>query len=189
MLRIGFIIFCIFFLFFSEFSCAGWVWTELGTKILFFTFSAYLIPFWLKIMPESGFLIFWFFCYLFCNFLYRVEYERNSGLKVFTHFLSLSHPVLAKNNARRRFYNFLNFFTLFLRIFFPGSSMNGIRYYIFFFSFSANLIPFWQKIMLGWSFLIFLLFFLKFSCPRRLWTEFGTKILFSPFRLMSSRFG
>ena len=27
-------------------------------KIFFLTFSAYLIPFWLKIMPERGFLIF-----------------------------------------------------------------------------------------------------------------------------------
>ena len=63
------------------------------------------------------------------------------------------------------FRSFLNFFTLFLGIFLPGSSMNGIRDYIFFFSFSANLIPFWQKIMLGWGFLIFFTIFYEIFLP------------------------
>ena len=44
MSRIGFIIFRIFFIFFTEFSCPGRVWTEFGIKFFFFTFSAYLIP-------------------------------------------------------------------------------------------------------------------------------------------------
>ena len=44
---------------------------------------------------------------------------------VFT-FFGLSHPVLAKNNAGKRFYNFSNFFTIFFGIFLYGSSMNGI---------------------------------------------------------------
>ena len=30
------------------------------------------------------------------------------------HFFGLSHPVWAKNNAGKRFYSFLNFFTIFL---------------------------------------------------------------------------
>ena len=69
-----------------------------------------------------NFLIFFF--YFSRNFHARVEYERNSGLKVFSRFLSLSHPVLAKKNARKMFSNFLLFFS---GIFMPGSSMNGIR--------------------------------------------------------------
>ena len=117
--------FLIFLLLFSEFSSPGRVWTEFGTKF-FFSFSAYLTPFWLKVSLERGFLIFWFFFSIFFrNFLARVEYERNSGLNFF--FLGLSHLVLAKNNAGKRFYNFLNFFTNFFEIFMPGPSMNGIR--------------------------------------------------------------
>jgi len=57
-------------------------------------------------MPESGFLIFYFFCYFFQNFLVRVDYERNSGLKFVSRFLRQSLPVLAKNNAGKIFINF-----------------------------------------------------------------------------------
>ena len=79
-------------------------------------------------MPERGFLkIFEFFCYFFWHFLAGVEYERNSGLKCFSPFLALSHPVLARNNAGKKFFNFLNFFAIIFGIFLPGSSMNGIR--------------------------------------------------------------
>ena len=44
-------------------------------------------------------------------------WERNSGLKFFSRFLDLSHPVLAKNNAGKRIFNFLNFFAIFFRNF------------------------------------------------------------------------
>ena len=54
--------------------------------------------------------MFEFFCYFFCNFLARVGNERNSGQNFFSHFLGLSHPFLAKNNAGKRFFNFSNFF-------------------------------------------------------------------------------
>ena len=60
------------------------------------------------------------------NFLNRVEYERNSGLNFFFLFLTLSHPVLVRNIAGKRFFNFLNFFAIFFEIFLPGSSMNGL---------------------------------------------------------------
>jgi len=128
----------------------------------------------------------------FRNFLSRVEYEWNSGLKFCFPFFGLSHPVLPKNKAGKRFYNFLNFFTIFFGIFLPGSSMNGIRDWNFVFSFSSYLISFWLKIMSGRGFIIFwifLLFFSEFSCTGREWTEFGNKILFSLFRPISSRFG
>ena len=59
-----------------------------------------------------------FFAIFFRNFLAGVEYERNSGLKFFFPFLGLSHPVLAKNNAGKRFFRFFktlcNFFPNFL---------------------------------------------------------------------------
>ena len=139
-------------------------------------------------MPESGFLIF-FFCYFFQNFLPRAEYERNSGLKLFSRFLCLSHPVLAKTNAEMRFFNFLIFF---FGIFLPGLSMNGIRDKIFFLSFSAKLFLFWLKIMPERGFLIFwlfLLFFSEFSSAGWVWTEIGAKFFFSLSQLIYSRFG
>ena len=97
-------------------------------QIFFVLFSAYLIPFWLKIIPERGFLKFFeFFCFFFWNFFAGVEVERNSGLKFFSPFLGLSHPILAKNNDGKRFFIILNFFAIFIGIFLIGSSMNGIR--------------------------------------------------------------
>ena len=125
----------------------------------------------------------------FWNFLVWVEFERHSRVKFFSHFLDLSHPVLAKNNIGKRY---LNFFTIFFGIFLAGSSMNGIRKSNFFPSFSAYPIPFWLKIMLERGFLIFsifLLFFSEFSCLGRVRTEFGSKIFFSFSRPISSRFG
>ena len=92
-------------------------------------FSASLILFLLNIILERVFFLFFeFFCYFFRNFLAQVEYERNSGLKFYFLFLGLSHPVFAKHNTGKRFFNFLNFFAIFFVIFLPGSSMNGIRY-------------------------------------------------------------
>ena len=101
--------FQIFLLFFSDFSCPGRVWMEFGTKF-FFSFLAYLIPFWLKIMLERGFSIVLIFLLFFRNFLARVENERNSGLKFFPLFLGLSHPVLAKDNVGNCFFNFFLYF-------------------------------------------------------------------------------
>ena len=49
------------------------------------------------------------------------------GPKFFSPFLGLSHPVSAINNARKRLFIILNFFTIFFGIFLPGSSVSGIR--------------------------------------------------------------
>jgi len=158
----------------------------------FFSVSVYLFPFWLKIIPGRGFIIFWIFLLFFSEFSSPDRVWTEFGTKIFFLFFGLTHTVLAKNNSGKRFYKFLNFFTIFFRIFFPGSSMNGFRDYNFFFSVSVYLIPFWLKILPGRGFIIFwifLLFFSEFSSPDRLWTEFGTKIFFSLFSPISSRFG
>src|SRR6266702_1718468 len=122
----GFIFFVFFCYFFRNFLARVEYERISGLKFLF-SFSAYLLLFWLKILPGRGFTIFCFFYYFFRNFLAQVEYERNSGIKFCFHFFCLSHPVLAKNNAGKRFYNFFDFFTILFGIFLPGSSMNGIR--------------------------------------------------------------
>jgi len=143
-------------------------------------------------MPGRGFIIFLIFLLFFWNFLARVEYKRNSGLKFCFHFVALYLPVLAKNNAGNRFYNFLNFFTIVFGISCPGRLWTEFGTKIFFFTFSAYLIPFWLKIMQWRGFIIFrifLLFYSEFSFPGRVWTEIGTEIIFSLFRRISSRFG
>ena len=141
-------------------------------KIFFFSFSAYLLPFWLEIIPGRDFLIFWFFFfYFFQNFLARAEYERNLGLNFFFFylFLGLSHPVLAKNNAGKWLFNFSNFFAIFFGIFFPRSTMNENRDKFFFFSISAYLLPFWLKVIPERDFLIFFIFFTMFFGIFLLW--------------------
>ena len=76
-----------------------------------------------------------------------------------------------------KFFNFLNFFAIFLGISLPRLGRNGIRDEIFFFfSFSAYLNPVWIEIMPEWIF--FFEFFWEFSCSGRVGTEFETKIFF-----------
>ena len=123
-------------------------------------------------MPERDFLIFGFFQLFFSNFLARVGYEQNLGLKFFSLCLGLSHPVLAKNNAGKRFFNFLNFFAIFFEFFFPRPSMNGNRDKISFFSFSAYLLPFWLKITPERDFLIFCFLFFYFFRNFLSWAEY-----------------
>ena len=91
-----------------------------------FTFSTYLIPYWLKIMTGRGFTIFWIFLLFFSEFSCsgRVWTEFWSKI-LFSLFRLISSPF-TKNNAGKRFYNFLNFLTIFLGILLLGSSINGI---------------------------------------------------------------
>ena len=133
----GFLIFGIFLLYFSEFSCPFRVRTEFGTKI-FFSLSCQSHP-----------------IFFFCNYLGRVGYEQNSGLKFFFHFLGLSHPVLAKYNAGKRFFNFWNFFAIFFRNFLFRVEYErnlGLKFFSFSWLISS---PFWQKIMPEIGFFIF----------------------------------
>ena len=62
-------------------------------KIFFFTFSTYLIPFWLEIMPGRGFIIFWtfllFFSEFYCPGWVRTEFGTNI-------FFSLSQPISSR---------------------------------------------------------------------------------------------
>ena len=138
-----FLIFWIFMLFFFlNFNAeVGWEWIS-GLNFFFLFFSAYLILVSIQIMQEWCFLIFVIFLIFFLEFSSPGRVEQNSGLKLFSLFLGLSHPVLDRNNAEKMF------------------------------------LIFW----------IFLLFLLEFSCSVRVGTDFGTKIVFSPSRSMSSRF-
>ena len=141
-------------------------------------------------MPERGYLIFLLF---FSEFSCPGREWTEFGTKFFFFVvLSLSHPVLAKNNVGKGFLKILNFFAIFFGIFLSGSNTNGIRDKNFFLSFSASFNSFWIEIIPELTFLIFwifLPFFLEFSISVWVWTEFGTKIFFSLFRPISPRFG
>ena len=160
---------------------------------MFLSFSAYLIPFWLKIMPERGFLIFWFFLYFFRNYLALVEYERNPGLKFFSLFLRLYQPILANNNAGNGFFTFLNFLAFFFWNFLARVEYERNSGINFFFSFQPSPNPFCIQITPELSFLIFLnfftIFYLEFSSLGWVGTEFGSRMFFSLSRPISSRFG
>ena len=135
------------------------------------------------------FYFFEFFWYFFRNFLPRAGCEWNSVQFFFSLFFHLSHPVWAKNTAGKRFFNFLNFFCYFFGKFLPQAEYernSGLILFLFL-SFSAYLILFCLGIMPERGFLIFLLFFSKFSCWCSVWAEFG--FFFSLFRPISSRFG
>ena len=103
-----------FFAIFWEFSCSGQVWTEFGTTFFFFflSFSTYLIPFWLKIMSERGFLVFWIFMLFLSEFSCPGRVLTEFGTKFFLSF-SAFLGVLAKNNVGNRFFNFFIFFLFF----------------------------------------------------------------------------
>jgi len=104
------------------------------------------------------------------------------GLKFFSLFLGLSHPVLAKNIAGKSVFNFLNFFAILFRNFLPRAEYernSGLKLFFHFFGLSH---PVFAKNNAGkrfFNFLIFISIFLVFSCPDRVGTEFWAKLFFS----------
>ena len=142
-------------------------------------------------MLERSFLFFWIFLLIFFrNFLSGVKYELNSGLKFFSPFLGLSHPVLAKNNAGKRFFKFFEFFFYFFRNFLSGVEYERNSGLKFFSPLLAQAHPVLAKNNAGKNFFIFFAnFFSEFSFRGQAWTEFGTKIFFSLSRPISYRFG
>ena len=125
-------------LFFWEFSSPSRVGTEFETRIFFSLSRSTSSCFGYKYCRKEFFYNFEFFCYFFRNFLAWVECERNSGLNFFFLSLGLSHPVLARNNVGKWFFDFFNFFAIFFEIFLLGSSTNGFPDYFFFLFFSQS---------------------------------------------------
>ena len=83
-----------FGIFFRICSPGSWM-SGIWVQNFFISFSADLIlshPILAKNNVGKLFFLFLeFFCYLFRNFLTRVDYERNWGIKFFSLFLGLSH--------------------------------------------------------------------------------------------------
>ena len=98
-----------FFAIFFEIFLPGSSMNGIRDQNFFQFFSAYHIQFWLEILPEWGFLVFWIFLLFFSEFSCRRRVWTEFGTKFFfLLFLGLSHPNLAKKKAGKRFFNFLN---------------------------------------------------------------------------------
>ena len=125
----------------------------------------------------------------FSEFLARFDYERNSGIKFFSRFLGLSHPVLAKNNAGKRYFSFFEFFCCFFRYFISRVEYDRNSGLKFFTLFLGLFQPVLDRNNAGINFFIFLLFFLEFSYSGQVWREFGSKTFFPLLRPIASRLG
>ena len=132
------------------------------------SFSACPVPFWLEMKPEWFFLIFCIFLLFFCHSLFRVGLE---WIRMITFFffgitLSRSYPVLAWKEAIMIFFNFLNFFAIFLEFPIPNRvKMDRNDNFFFLVWLSTCPVPLWLEMKPKWCFLIFwifLLFFLEF---------------------------
>ena len=60
------------------------------------------------------FNFFEFFCYFFGIFYYALDRNETERQHLFSFFLGLFQPILALNDAILAFFNFLNFFAIFL---------------------------------------------------------------------------
>ena len=109
-----------FFAIFLQFPIPGRVGMDQNENFFFLTFLASPAPFWLEKKPCWCFLIFLIFLLFFWNSLFRVGLEWIRTRIFFSHVLSLSRPVLAWKEAILMFFNFLNFFAIFLRFPIPG---------------------------------------------------------------------
>ena len=114
-------------------------------------------------MLERGVWIFWIFFLFFSEFSIPDRVLTEFGTKFFFFlFLGLSHPVLARNNAKMMFFNFWIFLLFFKEFSCRGRVRTEFWTNFFFFSFLAYIIPFSLKIMLERGFLIFFFFFHNF---------------------------
>ena len=133
-----------FFAIFLVFSCPGRVLTEFETKIFLSLFRT-ISSFWLKKIPERGFLIFWFFLLFFSEFCCPGRVGTEFGIKIFffLSFWAYLIPFRLKIMPERGFLIFLLFFSEFSC---PGRIRTefGIKIFL---SFSASFNPFWIEIM------------------------------------------
>ena len=124
---------------------------------MFFSFLAYLIPLWLKIIPETVLMNFWIFLLFFSEFSCPGRVWTKLGTKIFLFlFFGLSHPVFCKSNVGKRFYNFLNFLLFFSEFSCPGRVWTELGTKIFFFPFFGLSHPVFGKNNVGKRFYNFL---------------------------------
>ena len=108
-------------------------------------------------------------------------------------FLSLSHPVCAKNNSRKKFLMFQIFLLFFFRNFLAGDEHernSGLKFFSCFLGLSHLVLAKNNSGKRFFNFLNFLAFFFsEFPCTGRVWTEFRNKFFFSHSCPLPTRFG
>ena len=108
-----------FFVISLEFYITDRVGTDRNDNFYFHSFSTFPNLFWLEKKPSWCFLIF-FFSYFF-GILYAGSGKNSTELFfLFSLFQSYSQPILAWKEATMVFFNFLNFFAIFLEFSITG---------------------------------------------------------------------
>ena len=145
-----------------EFSITVRVRTKRSDSFCFLSFSAFSILLWLEMKPYRNFLFFEFFCYRFGIFYYESGNDETKRYFLFSLFLSLFHPILTWNEAVKEFFNFLNFFAIFLEFSITRRVRTKRNRIFYFLSFSAISNLFWLEMNPQRWFLIFWIFLLFF---------------------------
>ena len=125
---------------FGIFYCtSGRNGTERNDNFYFLSFPTFWRLLWLKMKPQRYFLIFWIFLPLLKNFLSRLGQEWN-GMIIFIFSHSQYFPTyLAWNEPIMVFFNFLNYFAIFLEFSITrwvGTKRNDNFYFLYFLDFS-----------------------------------------------------
>ena len=164
---------------------------EIRNWNFFLSFSVYIIPFWLKIMPKRVFLIFWNYLLFFSKFSSPVRVWTEFGTKIFSFFLSLSRPRLYWNSIGMMFFSFLNFLAIFLEMAarLGWERNSGLKFFSLFPGLSQPVLDRSNAGIKFLNFWIFLLFLLEFYTSGWVRTELVAKIFFSLSRPIPSRFG
>ena len=139
----------------------------------------------------------YFFFFVFCNFL-GIPYSRlgkNSSERFFFFSLFLGHsqPILIWKEAIMVFFNFWNYFAIFLEFFIPGQVGTHIKdFFFFFFSFflglSTLILDRKVAIVVFFNFLNFFAIYLEFSIPGRVKTHRNNFFYFLSFSAISNLF-
>ena len=136
-----------FFTIFMVFSITLRVGTIRNENFYFLSFSDFSNLFWLVMKSQWYFLLFLNFFLFFWNFLLRIGQERNGTIIFNSLFLLRFQPIFARNVFVLVFFNFLNFFVIFLEFSITnrvGTKQND-NFYIL--SFSAFFNLFWFEMM------------------------------------------
>ena len=114
--------------------------------IFIFSLSQPFPPYFgLKWSHKGVFYFFEFFCYFFGIFYYALGKDETKRQFLFSLFLSLFQPILARNEPIKVFFSFLNFFAIFLEFSITRRVRTKRNRNSYFLSFSAFSNRFWLE--------------------------------------------
>ena len=126
-------------LFFFEFSIRGRVGNNRNDNFSFHSFSAFPNLFWPEKWPYWCFIIFWIFLLFFFNSLLRIRKEIPLRKFYFHSFAAFPNVFSLEKMPKWCFFffNFFNFFDIFLELSITGRVGNDWNVNFYFHSFSA----------------------------------------------------